>query len=118
MGGKKRHKQHPHWVTAAANYDSGNDEKAGCSSVGRVMIVVRSGERQAQPPIDHFKNLLEEACPNHAYTIEHKLRDYDMMKNFMVSGSLTQGMELNEVPREAAVMMVHGGHPTRSGWGH
>jgi hypothetical protein len=43
-----------------------------------------------------------------------------MMKNFMVSGSLIRGMELDEVPDEsntmpfsgeAAVMMVYGGRP-------
>jgi hypothetical protein len=42
------------------------------------------------------------------------------MKNFMISGSLTQGMELDEdlggsdtmpFPRENTVMMVHDGRP-------
>jgi hypothetical protein len=42
------------------------------------------------------------------------------MKNFMILGSLTWGIELNEVPDksdkmpfpgEAAVMMIYSGHP-------
>jgi hypothetical protein len=37
--------------------------------------------RMAPSPMGHFE----------------KLRDYDMMKNFMALGSLTQGMEVDEV---------------------
>jgi hypothetical protein len=69
---------------------------------------------------DNFKRLLEEACPNHAYPIRHKLKDCDMMKSFMISGSLTRGTELDEdpggstrmpFPRDDAVMIVYGGCP-------
>jgi hypothetical protein len=48
--------------------------------------------------MDHFKKLLEETCPNHAYPIKHKLRDCGMMKNFMASGSLARGMEVDKAP--------------------
>jgi hypothetical protein len=48
------------------------------------MITAGSGKRQARPPIDHIESLVEEACPNHAYPIKHKLRDCGIMKNFMV----------------------------------
>jgi hypothetical protein len=67
------------------------------------------------PPIDHFKRLLREACPNHAYPIKHKLKDCNMMKSFMILGSLTRATELDEdpsgrdtmpFPREDAFMMV------------
>jgi hypothetical protein len=47
---------------------------------------------QALPPIDHIERLLEEACLNHVYLVKHKLKDFDMMKNFKIPGSLTQGM--------------------------
>jgi hypothetical protein len=47
------------------------------------------GKRQASPLTDYFKRLLEEACPNHVYPIKHKLKGYEMMKNFMTSRSLT-----------------------------
>jgi hypothetical protein len=76
--------------------------------------------RQARTPIDHFERLLEEACPSHAYPVKHKLKDYDMMKNFIISGSLTLGMELDEdpggsdtmpFPREDAIMMVYDAPP-------
>jgi hypothetical protein len=117
-GGKKRHKQHPQWATTAVSHDGGNDEKAGRSDVGRVVTTTHSGKRQARPLTDHFKRLLEEACHNHMYPIKHKLKDCDMMKNFMISGSLTRAMELDEVPdgsntmpfpRENAVMMIYDG---------
>jgi hypothetical protein len=72
----------------------------------------------------HFEKLLEEACPNHAYPIKHKLKDYYMLKNFMASGTLTRGIELDEVqdggdampfPREDAVMTIYDGHPPLGG---
>jgi hypothetical protein len=47
-------------------------------------------------PSDHFKRLLDEACPNHAYLIRHKLKDYEMMQSFMTSGTLTGGVDLDE----------------------
>jgi hypothetical protein len=107
-GGKKRHKQCPQWG----------------SSVGRVTIAARSGKRQALPPTDHFERLLEVACPNHAYPVKHKLKDCDMIKNFMVSGFLTQGMELDKVSsrrnttpftEEDAVMTIYDGRPPHQG---
>jgi hypothetical protein len=55
-------------------------------------------------PTDHSKRILGEACPNHAYPIKYKLRDNGLMKSFMTSGSLSQGMEVNEVPDEEDVM--------------
>jgi hypothetical protein len=140
-GGKKRCKQCPQWIMTAANYDGGNDEEAGGSDVGHVVTATRSGKCQARLPIDHFERLLEEACPNYVYLIKQKLKDSDMIKNFMVSGSLTRGMELDEdldgsdampFPGEDMVMMAYDGHPpsgrchitnlspgtpTRCGWG-
>jgi hypothetical protein len=92
--------------------------------------------------MDHFKRLLEEACPNHAYPDRHKLKDCGMMRNFMTLGSIIWGAELNEgpdgsdmmqFPEENIVMMVYRGclssvrcllsslsarAPTRCGWGH
>jgi hypothetical protein len=52
-------------------------------------------------PMDHFKKLFEETCPNHTYPIKNKLRGCDMMKNLMALGSLTQGMEVDEVPNDS-----------------
>jgi predicted ATP-dependent Lon-type protease len=50
-----------------------------------------------------LRGLLKEACPNHVYPIKHKHKhkDCDMMKNFMISGSFTRGMELDEVLDES-----------------
>jgi hypothetical protein len=107
-----------------ANYDVSNDKEACGSSVGHITTTTCSGKRQAQPPVDHFERLLEEACSNHAYPIKHKLKDCDMMKNFMISGSLTRGMELDEdpgvsdtmpFPGEDAVMTFYDGRPHQEG---
>jgi hypothetical protein len=100
-GDKKRRKQCPQWVADIANYDSGNDEKAGGSIMGHVMTTTCSGKRQLWLPTNHFEKLLEEANPNHVYPVKQKLGDCDMMKNFMMSSSLTQGMELNDAPEKA-----------------
>jgi hypothetical protein len=68
--------------------------------------------------MDHPEKLLEETCPNHAYLIKHKIKNCGMMKNFMASGSLALGMEVDEVPdkgdmmpflRGDTVMMIYDG---------
>jgi hypothetical protein len=64
--------------------------------MGRITTTTHSDKRQALAPIDHFRRLLEEASPNHAYLVRHKLKDSDMMKSFMISRSPTQGTELDE----------------------
>jgi hypothetical protein len=73
------------------------------------------------PLKDHFEKPLEETCPNHAYTIKHKLRDCSLMKSFMTTGSLSRGMEVDEAPIEGdvapflgedAVMVIFGRHPS------
>jgi hypothetical protein len=75
----------------------------------------------------HFERLPEEVYPNHAYLINHNLRDFCVMKNFMISESLTQDMELDEVkhggdimpfPKEAVVMAVYGERPYKGGATH
>jgi hypothetical protein len=75
----------------------------------------------------HFEWLLEEVYPNHAYLINHNLRDCCVMKNFMISESLNRDMELDEVqdggdimpfPREVVVMVVYGERPHKGGATH
>jgi hypothetical protein len=78
--------------------------------VVHVVTTAGSGKRQARPPMDYFEKLLEKTCLNHAYLVKHKLRDCDMMTNFMASGSITRGMEVNEVPD--AVMVIYNGCPS------
>jgi hypothetical protein len=57
---------------------------------------------------------------NHAYPVKHKLKDYGMMKIFMISGSLSwdkepeedpggRGMTLS--PRQDLAMMAYDGRP-------
>jgi hypothetical protein len=54
--------------------------------------------------------------------MKHKLKDYGMMKNFIISGFLTRDMEPEEdlgrryvmpFPEEDAVMTLYNGHPLR-----
>jgi hypothetical protein len=123
------------------NHDNSNYGKAGGSSGRCITMAAHSNKHLARSPTDHFRRLLEVACPDHVYPIRHKLEDYDMMKSFMISGSFTQGIELNEdlggsntipFPEEDTVMTVCGGGlplerrhmsklcsrpPTHCGWG-
>jgi hypothetical protein len=119
-GRGKRRKKCLQEATIVVNGSGGNDKQAGGSNVLRVVTTTGSSKHQPRLPTNHFEKLLEESCPNHAYPIKHKLMDYDMMKNFMASRSLTRGMELDEVPdggdvtpflREDVVMMIYDGCP-------
>jgi hypothetical protein len=78
-------------------------------------------QTSSEATTDHFKRLLEKACPNNAYLIRHKLNDCNMMRSFMASGSLTWGAELDEGPdgsdmmhflEENVVLTVYRGRPT------
>jgi hypothetical protein len=55
-----------------------------------------------------FKKLLDEIFLNDTYHIKHKLRDCCVMKNFMASGSLTRGIEVDKVPDEGDTMPFPG----------
>jgi hypothetical protein len=118
-GGKKRHKQHPHGATTTTDHYDDNCGKVGGSDTGRVVTTAHGDKRQVRLPTYHFRRLPGEACPNHAYPIRHKLKDFNMMKSFMISRSFTRGTELDEDPGGSntmffhggdAVMMVYGGH--------
>jgi hypothetical protein len=103
-------------------HDNSNDEKVGGSSMRRISTAACSDKRQVRSPTDHFKRLLEEACPNHTYHDRHKLKDCGMMRNFMTSGSVIwgAGAELNEdsdgsdtmpFPGENIILTVYGVPP-------
>jgi hypothetical protein len=114
--GKKRCKQRHQKV--ATNNNGGTNERA---EVERAIEAVGSSKHQARLSMDQFKMLLEETCPNHAYPIKHKLKDYGLMKSFMTTRSLSRGMEVDEAPiegnaapfpREDAITMIDGRHPS------
>jgi hypothetical protein len=140
--GNKRCKQCPlGTVTMTNNGDDRGWEACG-SNMEQVLTTTHGNRCPVRPSTNHFKRLLEESCPNHAYPIEHKLKDYGMMRSFMTSGSFTWGDEHDEgpdgsntapFPEENAVMTVFEGHPqwerhhmsssgpripTRGGWGN
>jgi hypothetical protein len=106
------------------DYDGGKNEEAGGSGMGHVVTATCSGKCQAWMPIDYINRFLKEAYPNHAYLVKHKLKDYDMRKNLMISGSVTRGVELDEdtggsdtmpIPGEDVVMTVYDGRPHPKG---
>jgi hypothetical protein len=85
-----------------------------------ISTATHSDKRLVWLPTDHFKRLLEEACPNHAYSVRHKLKDYSMMRSFMTLGSLTYYAELDErsdgsntmpFPEVNTIMTVYRGRP-------
>jgi hypothetical protein len=61
-GVKKRCEQRLQQAATTANEDGGSGNQAGSSDVVCVGIAIGSGKHQAQPAIDDFEKLLEEAC--------------------------------------------------------
>jgi hypothetical protein len=117
--GKKRRKQHRQEV--ATDDDGGVNERAGGSNAEHAMEAAGSSKRQARPSKDHFEKLVKESCPNHAYPIKHKLTDCGPIESFMTMGSLSRGMEVDEVPtegdaapcpREDAIMTIYDRRPS------
>jgi hypothetical protein len=88
-GCNRRRKQRLQKTMTTTYHDDGHGWETGGSSVRHISTATRSGKRPVRPPTDHFKWLLEEAYPNHAYPVSHKLKDCSMMRSFMTSGSLT-----------------------------
>jgi hypothetical protein len=105
-------------ATTAVNGGIGNGKQAVDSGMVHIMTAIGSSRHQARSPMTHFEKLLEEACPNHTYPIQHKLNDCGKMKNFMASGhpgisglglnDITRGVELDEVPDEGDMMRFPG----------
>jgi hypothetical protein len=116
-GDKKRHKKYLQATTTMTEHDN---VEVGGSGVRHILTAACIDKRQARLPTDHFKRLLKEASPNHAYPVRHKLKDRDMMRSSMTTGSLTWGVEFDKnsngsdttlFPKEDAVMTVYGGRP-------
>jgi hypothetical protein len=65
-----------------ANDDGGNDKRVDGSCVVFIAEAMGTSKHQAQPPTDHFEELLEQMCPNHAYSVMHNLKDRVTPQNF------------------------------------
>jgi hypothetical protein len=76
-------------TVATAGHGNDHDWEVGSFGMGCASATARSVRSWERTPTDHFKRLLEEVCPNHAYPVGHKLKDYGMMQSFMTLGSLT-----------------------------
>jgi hypothetical protein len=92
-----------------------------------ISATTHSDRCAARTPINYYKRLLEEACPNYAYPVRHKLKDCSMTRSFMTLRSLTWGAEPDKgpngsdaapFPEENAVMTIFGPRiSTHRGWG-
>jgi hypothetical protein len=119
-GVRSGNKRHPLGSTTMASRDEDRNWEAGSSGMGRISATTRSGSRSVRMPTKYFKRLLEEACPNHAYPVRHKLKDCGMMRSSMTSGSLTwstkpdeepDGSDATAFPEENAVTTIFEGRP-------
>jgi hypothetical protein len=63
--------------------DDDHDWEADSFSMGRSLTVTHSDKRPTKPPMNDFKRLIEEPCPNHTYPVRHKLKDCCMLRSFM-----------------------------------
>jgi hypothetical protein len=82
-GDKKRCKQCLQGAVTTTGHDDGNNVEASGFAVRCTTTSAHNKKHQARPPMNHFKRLLMEACPNHAYPIRHNIKDCDMMRSFM-----------------------------------
>jgi hypothetical protein len=78
-GSNKRHKKCPLGTVTMSNRGDDRSWEAGSSDMGQVSTAMHGSRCLVRPPTNHFKMLLKEACPNHAYPVKHKLKDYGMM---------------------------------------
>ena len=62
-----------------------NQKGHGESLVAAIKLKV--GRSPAEGTPDHFDKLLEGPCPNHAFPIKHKYKDWSLMKRFFTGGS-------------------------------
>jgi hypothetical protein len=116
---KRGPKQRPQWATVTNRYEEGdNEQEADDSNEDLIAIVTCDFKRHACQPADHFVKLLEVTCPNHVYSIRHKLKECSMMKNYMTKGTFAKGKKsegdlagkvIAHFPEEKAVMSIYGG---------
>jgi hypothetical protein len=89
----------PNESRSLSSYDEGdNDKEVGDSDEELVAAAECDFKRQARKPANHFEKLLKATCPNRAYPIRHKLKEYTMMKNYMTIG-LSAGARSPKVTR-------------------
>jgi hypothetical protein len=115
-GRKKGQKCRPHHLTTMANNGNVGEEVEDSNKEFKVSPE-HDFKRCTRPPKDHFEKILEVACPSHPYPIKNKLRDYAMMKKFMMSGAPpggdepardSKGKDVALLPRKVEVVTITG----------
>jgi hypothetical protein len=113
-GSKKGQKWSPWHISIAAS-NAFNDEKANDSGEEYVLNIEHNFKHQMWQSRDHFEKLLKATYPNHSYPVKNKLKDYTMMKFFMMLGAFSKGRKLEgdlggkgttPIPGEAEVMTI------------
>jgi hypothetical protein len=108
-GGKKGQKWWPHRVTIVAG-NSGGDEEVSDSNEEYVVAVEHNFQCQIRLPKDHFEKLLKATYPHHSYPVKHKLKlkDYTLMKKFMMSRAFSNDRKLGRDPGGKSVVPILG----------
>jgi hypothetical protein len=78
--------QCPLGTATTASRDEDHGWEVGSSGMKGISATTCSSRRSIGTPIEYFKRLLEEACPNFAYPMGYKLKDCSMIQSFMTSG--------------------------------
>ena len=47
----------------------------------------KGGQMPVEGTLNHFEKLLEGPCPNHAFSVKHLYKDYNLMRWFLSRGS-------------------------------
>jgi hypothetical protein len=59
----------------------------------------KNNSPKSDPPTDHFEKLLEAPCTHHEMPVNHTLKDYRLMKNYVI-GALN--LKMVDPPKKAA----------------
>jgi hypothetical protein len=78
--------------------DDDNGKEVDDSVMEHVAATKHNSKCLVRQPVGHFEKLLEATCPNHAYTVRHKLKECSMIKNYMTTGVLAKGMKPKSDP--------------------
>jgi hypothetical protein len=105
-------------MVATSRDEENNDKDVGDYDEELMAAAEHDFKREVQLPVDHYKELLKETCPNHIIACQHKLKVCTMMKKYMTMGSLARSKKAEgdptkkaaaPLPEEKAVLSIYSG---------
>ena len=75
----------------------------------------KGGWKPTEGTPNHFENLLEGPCSNHAFPVKHLYKDYSLMQRFLSGGSNKREHEKDPNPATDNVEGKDDGFPTPDG---